>query len=260
MIVDTHCHISAHWYEPCETLLYQMDSCGVDRAWLVQLLGHYKNDYQQNICLNHPDRFVSIVGVDWMRSDAVSELERLAIEGVRGVRLRPGSRSPGEDPLAIWRKAQKYGLVVSCVGTAAQFADPDFAALLVEFPKLSIVLEHLGGLARPDVGDVRAMTAAIVHLAKHRTVSLKLPGLGQLMAKPALASPPNSFDDVSETPIAAMLTAFGPERLMWASDFPVVSSREGYANALNWVSTVLPSDMREMVLGGTAESILLMKR
>ncbi|OXC76728.1 putative HYDROLASE TRANSMEMBRANE PROTEIN [Caballeronia sordidicola] len=32
--------------------------------------------------------------------------------------------------------------------------------------------------------------------------------------------------------IDAAIDAFGAERLMWGSDFPVVSSREGYGNAL----------------------------
>ena len=31
-IVDTHCHVSQVYYEPVETLLFQMDRAGVDHA------------------------------------------------------------------------------------------------------------------------------------------------------------------------------------------------------------------------------------
>lgn len=251
MIVDTHCHVSEIWYEPVETLLCQMDRNGVDRAWLVQPLGVYDNAYQQRCRARHPDRFVSIVGIDWMAPDAIAELERLADEGAQGVRLRPAARSTGDDPLAIWRAADRLRLVVSCIGTAAQFADPDFAPVAAQFPNLPIVLEHLGGLARPDVGDVAAATVPITGLAGHTNLFLKVPGLGQLLPRAVLDGRQQDLP----TPVAAMLDAFGPERLAWGSDFPVVSTREGYANALEWTRAALPPAARAATLGDTASGL-----
>ena len=251
MIVDTHCHAAAHWYEPAEALLARMDACGVARAWLVQLLNAYDNAYQQAQAAAHPDRFVSIVGVDWTRADAAEALHRLADAGARGVRLRPGSRSPGDDPLAIWRVAAERALVVSCVGTAAQFAEAAFAELLGALPGLPVVLEHLGGLGRPDAGDVAKAKAPVLALARFADVRLKLPGLGQLLPRPALEPPPREVPLIDE-----VIAAFGAERVMWASDFPVVSSREGYANALGWVSAVLPDGARDAILGGAAARLI----
>ncbi len=46
-IVDSHCHVSPVWYEPVETLLFQMDRNEVAQAVLVQMLGQYDNAYQQ---------------------------------------------------------------------------------------------------------------------------------------------------------------------------------------------------------------------
>ena len=37
VVVDTHCHVSPYWYEPVETLLYQMTTNGVDQAVLIQM-------------------------------------------------------------------------------------------------------------------------------------------------------------------------------------------------------------------------------
>ena len=44
-IIDTHCHAGRNWFEPIETLLFQMDSNGVDGAVLIQHGGTYDNDY-----------------------------------------------------------------------------------------------------------------------------------------------------------------------------------------------------------------------
>lgn len=249
MIIDTHCHVAEHWYEPAEALLAQMDRCGVERAWLVQLLGSYDNAYQQRCAARWPDRFISVVGIDWTRPDAVAELRLLAEGGARGVRLRPGSRSPGEDPLAIWRAARDLGLVVSCVGAAAQFVEPGFAALIDELAGLPVVLEHFGGLARPDVGDTPA--ADVLALARFASLRVKLPGLGQLLPRQALEPPPGKL-----ALIDAMIAAFGAGRLLWASDFPVVSSREGYANALAWPRAIVPADARDAIFGETAARLI----
>jgi L-fuconolactonase len=233
-----------------------MDRAGVEGAWLVQLLGVYDNTYQAGAAAAHPDRLVSVIQVDATRSDAVAALTDLAAGGARGVRLRPGSRSPGDDPLAIWRAVAALGLVVSCVGTAAQFAAPDFAAVLAEFPALPVVLEHLGGLARPDVGDLAVATPALFGLAAHANVRLKLPGLGQLVPRAALADPPVDDTDPRGALIAATIAAFGSDRLLWASDFPVVSTREGYANALAWTRAVSPAANHAAIFGGNAAALL----
>ncbi len=37
-VVDAHCHVSPVWYEPVETLLFQMERNGVDTAILIQML------------------------------------------------------------------------------------------------------------------------------------------------------------------------------------------------------------------------------
>ena len=52
--------------------------------------------------------------------------------------------------------------------------------------------------------------------------------------------------------------AFGPRRMMWGSDYPPVSGREGYRNALNGVKDYpalsSPAD-NEWIMGKTALSV-----
>jgi L-fuconolactonase len=52
--------------------------------------------------------------------------------------------------------------------------------------------------------------------------------------------------------------AFGPRRMMWGSDYPPVSGREGYANALRLTMDQFADKSEEdraLIFGGTAASI-----
>jgi L-fuconolactonase len=261
LIIDSHCHVGAVWYEPAETLLFQMDRCGVDRAVLVQMLGQFDNAYQQACASRWPDRFVSVVAVDPARPDAIATLRRLAAEGARGVRLRPAARSPGDDALAIWREAAALGLAVSCVGTTAQFTAPEFADLLTEVAHVQVVLEHLGGVARPDADD---SAEKVWDLARFPNVALKIPGLGQLSKRRAVLPADGApFEPGGDAILQRAVLAYSPGRLMWGSDFPVVSTREGYAEALAGPRAALDAlddHERRDIFGRTAERLFPIHR
>ena len=52
--------------------------------------------------------------------------------------------------------------------------------------------------------------------------------------------------------------AFGPQRLMWGSDYPPVSGREGYWNALHGIlehPAFRTDEDREWVMGKTAVKV-----
>ena len=260
IIVDSHCHASPQWYEPVETLLFQMDRCGVAQAVLVQLLGQFDNGYQAECCRRYPGRFVSVAAIDTDAPDALETVARLAASGATGLRLRPTTRSPGDDALAIWRVAAKHRLAISCVGPAAAMCEPGFLEIVEQLPDLPFVLEHLGGLGRGDVGDFQKMRKAIFGLARFPNVYFKVPGLGQL--SPRVARLPSSDGRPLETANPAILMEavekFGPSRLMWGSDFPPVASREGYRNALEWVREALhdlSSVAQDQIFGGVARYV-----
>lgn len=261
-VVDSHCHVSTVWYEPVETLLDQMDRNGVAQAVLVQMLGQFDNSYQQACARKYPERFASVVAVDAARTDACSALAALAAQGAAGVRLRPDARSPGTDPLAIWRTAAARGLAVSCVGTAEMFASPELFELLETLPDLTLVLEHLGATSRAGSTDA-ATRSRVFEAARYHNVYLKVPGLGELVPRPAVLPS-------HRTPLAShvaeldwAIERFGAERLMWGSDFPLVGSREGYANALGWTRSAIVAtrpDAEERVFGGTARAVFKLPR
>ncbi|MCY1265999.1 Amidohydrolase [compost metagenome] len=260
MLIDSHAHVSPVWYEPVETLLGQMARHGVARAVLTQMIGQVDNRYQMECVRAHPGRFASVAWIDPAAPDAPQVLARLADEGAAGVRLRPGARSPGADPLAIWKAAEACCLAVSCVGNAEAFTAPAFADLLQAVPGLTIVLEHLGDTSKPMETEADGeLRYTVLRLARFDNVSLKVPGFGELMprAATALRNGP-TFGAAATALLEAAIGAFGAPRLMWGSDFPVVSSREGYGNALALVRECLldhPAAVRDAILGDTARRV-----
>lgn len=258
-IVDGHCHVSPYWYEPVESLLFQMDRNDVEQAVLIQYMGQYDNGYQAECVARYPGRLASVVLVDTDAPDALQQLERLAEAGAAGVRLRADTRSAGDDPLAIWRKAEELALPVSCNGGVDEFASADFAELVAGLPRLPIVLEHLGSLNHPHgEEDPYEMRRRIFSLARFPNVYIKCHGLGEFCERTTPVQQPFPF----KRPIPPLLDmaydAFGPERMMWGSDFPPVSGREGYANALRLTRQRFESKGgrdRDLIFGGVAREV-----
>jgi len=255
VIVDTHVHVGRYWYEPVETLLFQMERNGVDKAVLIQYRGNYDNGYEIECVRNHPGRFAAVVMVDTRLPDAPDTLATWAREGATGVRLSPDERSPGSDPLALWRKASELGLVVSSLGTVETFAADGFRRLVEEVPDLKVVIEHLGGAdLEPDL-DYR-LFEKVLSLVQYPNTYIKLPGFGEVLPRPfPFREPP--FD---EPPPAVRMAydAFGARRMMWSSDYPPSGSREGYANALRFPMERIPffsDEDEEWVFGRTALSV-----
>jgi len=263
-VVDSHCHASGRWYEPVDTLLFNMDRHGVDRAILVQLLGSTDSADMIAACRAHPGRFHFIAAIDPAHPDVPGEIERAAQAGAAGLRMRAGWRSTEGDPLAFWRAVEQAGLRVSMVGPAASFADGKLEEIAAACPRLEIMLEHMGGLARPDVGDREAALPLICDLARLPNLSVKLTGLGQLAPRRADMDADSDrtaipLDMTGILPLFdAIFRAFSPARTLWGSDFPPVAAREGYNNALNWSRDFIVEHWPEAVapcFGGTAQRL-----
>ncbi|HEX7711107.1 MAG TPA: amidohydrolase family protein [Sphingomonadaceae bacterium] len=262
MLIDAHCHASPLWFEPVDLLVFQMDRNGVGKGVLTQVLGQFDNTYQEECLARFPGRFASVGAVNAGAENAPDEVRRGAARGMAGLRLRPEARSPGGDPLAIWRAAAECGLAISCGGAAANIVHADFHMLAAEFAELPLVLEQLGGWTRPDCDREPATWRAILELARFPNVSLKIPTLGQIAPRQIGKPLPNDGSPVLDASQGAILIealdAFGAERLLWGSDFPVVASREGYANALSWTRELFaarPQAEIDAIFGGNAERI-----
>ena len=124
-------------------------------------------------------------------------------------------------------------------------------ALLRELPDVRFVLDHLGG---PPVG-----TPALCHweemfraLAPHPNVSVKLSGLALALGRADWTA------DMCRGALDLALETFGPERLMYGSDWPLVELVGGPARWQQAVGAIVadlsPSE-RQSIFGATAARI-----
>lgn len=248
-IVDTHCHAGQLKYEPVESLLYHMQTSGVTQAVLIGYMGNTDNDYLVDCLTRHQGRFAAAMIV--ADDDDGTQVRRWAERGIGGLRLRLNARATAADPLAQWRAAAELGLVVSAPSRPAWMMSAELAEVLETFPDLAIVVEHLGGVGAEAEAPYDEFRQGLERLAVYPKVSMKLPGFGEFCHLPM------PFESIGPLPRMA-LDAFGPERLMWGSDYPPVSSREGYHNSLHvpldYFADLSPAD-RDAIFAGTARAI-----
>ena len=266
LIVDGHCHAGDNWYEPVEMLIHQMDLNGVQKGALIQYRGNYHNRYSMECAERFPDRLGIVVCIDTDLPDADKTLEDWVKQGAVGVRFAPDTRSPGSDPLAIWRKATELGIPVTILGRLELFASPEFRQLVEDLPDCTIIIEHLAGMYRgffpADANyteEPYTLYTKAMELAQSPNTYIKLGGLGEFTARTPVL--PERFGFASIPPMIDMaLEAFGPRRMMWGSDYTPVSSREGYRNALqgslDYLSALgISQEDKEWIYGKTAMSV-----
>jgi L-fuconolactonase len=248
-IVDTHCHAGLHKYEPLESLLRHMETSGVEQAVLIQYMGNTDNGYLADCLSRHPGKLAGAMIV--AEEDDGAAVRDWAARGIQGIRLRANSRAATTDPLAQWRAADDLGLIVSAPCRPAWLLSEEFGEVVGTFPYLRIVIEHLGGVGTDAQAPYKEFRQALERVSHHQNLSMKLPGFGEFCQVPL------PFDPIP--PLARMaLDAFGPQRMMWGSDYPPVSSREGYDNSLRvpmeYFADLSAAD-RDAIFGATAQAV-----
>lgn len=123
---------------------------------------------------------------------------------------------------------------------------PLLAELVQRHPTLPIVIDHA---AKPAIarGEFAPWARDIAQVARETGVFCKLSGLA------TEASP--TWDDEELRPyVEHLLASFGPERLMWGSDWPVVDLAGGYARWRDTCLRLLPASVHSSVMGATARA------
>ena len=258
VLVDTHFHATPVWYDRVESALLHMNEEGVRYGCMVQIGGYFNHDYQEDVLRRYPGRFMNIVQVDWTKPDAIAKLEALVAKGnVSGVRINSAGRSPGDDPFAIWKAAARLKLSITTGGNTDTFGTDEFASIFPMIPDTPVVIEHLGSLDAPD-GEAAPWPKrrkVLETAARFKNAYVKIHGLGEFAART------NPIDEtfVFQRPIPPFLDwaydLFGPARMMWGSDYPLVGGREGYKQALELTMGELAKksvEDRRQIFGGTA--------
>jgi len=124
---------------------------------------------------------------------------------------------------------------------------PNLTKVLSARPDLRVVIDHG---AKPDIaGDALAdWAAAMRRIARETSATCKLSGL-------VTEAAPGWREETLRPYVDVLLEAFGPARLMWGSDWPVVNLAGGYAAwhaAAEALTERCAADERADIFGGTA--------
>jgi len=209
-----------------EMLLELMRANGVDKTVIIQVI-HYRwdNRYLADVLKQYPQYFQGVARVNPESPAAPDDLARLVEEqGFRGVRISPGGdarsdwiRGPLMPPL--WKCCDSLKVPMTVLAPVTRM--PDVAPLIEKFPGLTVVIDHMADspLDRPQELD------KLLALERYPKVFVKVSHTW------SLSKQPYPYRD-SQAQVKRLYDRFGPQRLMWGTDWPLVEGHCGYAKAL----------------------------
>ncbi|MFH1566679.1 MAG: amidohydrolase family protein [Gemmatimonadota bacterium] len=265
--------------ETAEKLLAEMEAHDVGQAVLVQIGGtaleHHA--YLRHCVRAYPDRFLGIGLVPAGAPDPADHMDRLAGEGgIIGFRLSdlsgPGGPSASGDIRSlpvypIWRRAAEADYVLWLYPREIDAAL--VPRLLEAFPQVRVVFNHL--MVCPGAGrfhwDAKGRPQVDVPMPPPSAAALGVPLEGpypfpnacvHLSGQYAFSGQPWPYPDLAAWH-RRLLAAFGPGRLMWATDFPWITADPGYDRLVTVLDRLLPeltAEDRAAIMGGTAQRFL----
>jgi L-fuconolactonase len=202
-----------------ETLIAAMNEAGVGKAAVVHSSTTYgfDNSYVVDGCARYPARLAAVGSVDVLQPDALDRIHEWVARGLAGLRLFTGGSTKEFDPselddprsFAAWELCSELGIPM-CIQTGP-IGLPQVTALAKRFPKVNIILDHLG---RPDVIDGAPYKNAqsLWDLAPLTNIYFKL--------TPRIFGDVKKGDATAESFFGKVVETFGAERLAWGSNFP----------------------------------------
>lgn len=270
--IDAHVHLWSRaldpqdWIDPVSMAAIDRDfgagelgpmlrSTGMDRAALVQS----SNSLEESIRLaaSNPAYVAGLVGWIDLTGDVLAQLKRVRQNAsVPLVGLRHLAHID-PDPNWLLRADVGTGLnTLTSTGLVFDLVVRDWqlgqaATVAARHPDVKFVLDHLGGPLAEDADPVR-WEAGLRTLGALPNVSSKLSGLSSGLA-------PGGWTAEDLRPFVEIaFEAFGPDRLLYGSDWPLAELGGGapaWKSALDNMLNNLSSDERAAVFGGTATDV-----
>ena len=276
MIIDSHCHAWTYWpYEPpvpdpeqrgrVEQLLHEMDLNGVNQATIVcAQIDHNpeNNAYIADMVSHYPDRLYQVADVDcswsptYHQPGAADRLRQAAEQWpLKGFTHYLRGDDDGwlysDEGLAFFKVAEEKKLIASIAGPPSQ--QPAIRKVAEQFPSVPILCHHLAG--------ARASEAPPYPGLKEVLASAGLPNIYIKLSGFAYCSSVDWDYPHSDTHwvVRTLYEHFGPYRMCWGSDYPVVRFFMTYRHSLEAFRThctfVPPAD-QEWILGKTLHGLL----
>jgi L-fuconolactonase len=264
-IIDPHVHVWKHNPEfpfaagarvpdrdaTPETLLDLMKANGVSKTVIIQVI-HYKYDnrFLAAVLKRFPGTFQGVCRVDPLDAAAPDHLSRLIAEGFRGVRLSPSGDASGDwfrsalmPPL--WKRCAELKVPMTVLAPITRM--PDVAALLEKLPDLTVVIDHMADCPIDKPKELEKLIA----LKRYPNLFVKISHTW------SISKQPYPWPDAQQF-VKRLYDAYGPQRLMWATDWPIVESHSTYARALSVVRDemhFLNADDKQWMLSRTVERV-----
>jgi L-fuconolactonase len=201
-----------------------------------------------------------VVGwTDFDAADAAARIDALAARNLL-VGLRPMVQDIEDDD---WLLGPALTPLLAAMASGGLVFDalvlprhlPRLLRVVGRHPDLEFVLDHCGK-PRPATGEIATWRRDIALLAEHPNIACKLSGLV------TEAAPDWQIADLRQA-VDHVVTCFGPRRLLWGSDWPVVNLAGGYARWFAAAETLLADlspDEKADIFGGNAARIYLSRR
>ncbi len=235
VMIDSHVHVWKHTPEfpfaegakppdfdiTAEDLLKLMDSHGVARTVLIQV-SHYRwdNRYLLDVLHRHPGKFHGVCRVNPEDPAAPDHLSTLTESGCHGVRLSPDATVKGDwirGPLMapLWRRCAQLKVPMTLLLPASRL--PDVAPWIEKNPDLTVVIDHMADIPAGDRQQLQLLLA----MARYPRVYVKISHMWSLSQKPF------PYPDLTDQ-LLRLRDAFGANRLMWGTDWPILRERLSY--------------------------------
>lgn len=272
MIIDSHTHAWRRWpYDPpvpdfesrgrVEQLLWEMDRHGVDRAVLVCARVKHNpddNEYVAECVARYPDRLVQFADVDCMWAPTYhtpgaaarlrEEARKFALKGFTHYVKDDTGWFESEEGLRFFQVAAELRLIASLALSPRW--QPALRKLARRYPSVPFLCHHMAGA---KVGHAEALQE-ICRSAQVPNIYIKLSGF-HYVSRVSWDYPHSDAHAV----VRALYESYGPTRLCWGSDYPVVRFNMTYQHALEAFRThctFVTEEDKALVLGGNLEKLL----
>ena len=271
MIIDSHVHVWRRargdygWLTPNLGVLWRdfspadlertLASAGVDGAILVQAApSHSETEHLLDLARAHP-LVRGVVGwIDLVDPSASALIARWSDEPLlKG--LRPMLQDMADDDHILradasptFRALEETGFVFEALVRPRHLAR--LRRLRERHPRLRMVVDHG---AKPDIAGrvLHSWASDLRDLAADGLTFCKLSGL--------VTEAESDWSAKSLRPYAeAILEAFGPSRVLWGSDWPVVlqaSDYQGWLDSARWLTAGFDRQERDLIFGGVARAV-----
>ena len=264
-IIDSHVHVWKHDPEypfapganvPArdatpETLLALMKANGVAKTVIIQVI-HYKYDnrYALAVLKQYPGTFRGVCRVDPLDPAAPDHLSYWTEQGFHGVRISPGGDASGDwfrgalmPPL--WKRCEELKVPMTVLAPITRM--PDVARLMDRTPDLTLVIDHMADCPIDQPEQLEKLIA----LERYPNVFVKISHTW------SISKQPYPWLDAQQY-VKRLYDAYGPRRLMWATDWPILETWTTYDKALSVVRDemkFLNAEDEEWMLSRTIERV-----